>query len=197
MTNENRHETPTNTDIKCSVRIKKSGKSYRIFNKKSNLIEIELKDVYFKFGIEDYKSKKVLNIYIDKHNDAYSNDDYNNIADLCSYVANVKKLKDDVYEFRRLGLDGKGFQTPIKDIKEYGKDIISLRTYLDYNVDMCMKGVFGSLDPSTDIKGYRGDVTLFIKTLWTTNNNYGVIIYTKIIDLDRRVKEPIMDKKEK
>jgi hypothetical protein len=39
----------------------------------------------------------------------------------------------------------------------------------------------------TDLTDYKANVELTIKTLWTTNNNFGIIIYTDEIKLLNKV----------
>jgi hypothetical protein len=169
------------------IKVKKTKKNNIIFTSDSKTIMIELKNVYLKFGIEEYNGKNILNIYVDKESDDYTNEDYNNIMDVCNYVKKVQKLGDDFMESRKLGLAGKGFQSPLKNIKEHGKKILSIRTYLDYNIDISLDGSFGSLESDYDMTGYKADVVINIKTLWTTDNNYGTIIYTSNVKLLKKV----------
>ena len=174
---------------KKRIFIKKNGKNLTILNEKKKYIRLRLKDVFLKFGIEDYNKNKILNIYVNRENDSYSNEDFNTIADVYNYVKSVAKLAKDPKYCAAYGLDGKGFSYPLKKKNENGVKIVNVRTYLARNVEISLKGRTGSLGTDFDISGYLADIDIVIKTLWKTNNNFGVIIYTENIELNKKIKK--------
>jgi hypothetical protein len=166
--------------------IRKTGKSYSILDKNNKPIEKKLKDVYLKFGIEDYNGNKILNIYIDRNNENYSNDEANDVKDIYHYVKEVSKFTKDPFNAKRYKFEGKGFKYPLKKKEEDGVKLVIIRTYLSRNVDITIKNMIGTLDTSHDISGYMADVELTIKTLWSTSTDIGVIIYTDSIKLNKK-----------
>ena len=80
-------------------------------------------------------------------------------------------------------MSNKEFDNPIKIDEKFGTNIIVLRTYLDYNYSIKMEGILGELEQNTNISNYYANINISIKTVWTTLNNYGLIIYTNDINL--------------
>ena len=175
----------TQNDL-SKLQLKKLNKTNSmIFDGAGQLIKINLNNVFLKFGIEKYNSKHILNIYVDKND---NNEEYNKVIDIFNVGMKVKKLQNNGFEARRHNLEGKGYQSALTDITEFGKDITSIRTYLNYDAKISMKGSLGSLDFDTDISNYKSNVSLTIKTIWNTDNNFGLIIYTDEIILLNKIK---------
>ena len=168
--------------------IRKSGKTFVILDNKQNPIRKKLKDVYFKFGIEEYNGNKILNIYINRNNENYSNNEYNDVIDIYNYIKEVSKFAKDPFYAKRYKFEGKGFKYPLKKREEEGVKLVILRTYLSRNVEITMKDLAGTIDTNYNITGYIADVELTIKTLWTTSTDMGVIIYVDSILLKKKYK---------
>lgn len=168
------------------IKLKKlNKKASMIFDNRGNLIRMSLKNVFLKFGIENYNSKHILNICVDKNE---NNEEYNKIINIINIECKIKKFQNDIIESRKHNFDGKGFQSVITNLSEFGKDITTLRTYMNYDAKIITKGSLGYLDFSTDISNYKADVDITVKTVWNTDNNFGLIIYTDGIKLLNKVK---------
>ena len=166
-------------DFKLKLKkIKKN--NFHLFDNNNNLLLFNLENCYLKFGIENYNDNKILNIFIKKDN---NNNNYNNIVTIINIINKVKNLNKNDIANRKYELEEKGFQSPLKEINELDQDILVLRTYLDYKCDISVKNILGNLNIDDDISKKNANIELIVKNMWTTNNNYGVIIYTKKIEI--------------
>jgi hypothetical protein len=181
-----------NTNFKKKkVRLKNSKRGSQIFDENGKKIKFTLRNVYLKFGFENYNGNKILNILVNKDPNKKGdegNEEYNKLASIYNYVKSVENTGKDFIEAKRNNIEGKGFMTPLEDTNEYGHCFTKIRTYMSYSADIMMKGGFAPLEPATDITGYMADVDVEIKTMWKTNNNYGVTIYTTNVELIKRIK---------
>ena len=159
-----------------------------LYNAKGKRMRFSLKNVFLKHGLENYNEHMILNIYVSK--DVDSNEEYNKVIDMVNVTKNVKNMpKVDKFE-KRFNLKGKTFTSPIKEEKDYGQDVFIIRTYLNHKGKILMDSHMGIVDVNynvTDLTDYKANVELTIKTLWTTNNNFGIIIYTDEIKLLNKV----------
>jgi len=174
----------TKSNDKYNINLKKTSNknNFLIFNN-NQIINLNLNNVFLKFGIEDYNKKKILNLFINM-DDSIDNDNYNTKIDLINIVNKIKELKNDNLKSNIYNLSNKEFDNPIKKIDEkFGTNVIVLRTYLDYNYSIKMDGILGELEQNTNISNYYANINISIKTVWTTHNNYGLIIYTNDINL--------------
>ena len=167
----------------CNINLKKTSNknNFLIFNN-NQIINLNLNNVFLKFGIEDYNKKKILNLFINMDN-SVDNDNYNNKINLINIVNQIKNLKNDNLKSNIYNLSNKEFDNPIKIDEKFGTNIIVLRTYLDYNYSIKMEGILGELEQNTNISNYYANINISIKTVWTTHNNFGLIIYTNHINL--------------
>ena len=170
---------------KLTVGFKKTNdKNYTLFNENNKEFNYTLKNVYLKFGIEKYNDNNILNIFFDKEK-SENNENYNSFSEICSIISKVSKITENKFDAVRYNCDGKGFQSPIKNEDDQYTEI---RTYLSKNVDIFYKDMLGSLNINVDISKSFANVDLCIKTLWITENNFGVIIYVKKIELLKKIK---------
>lgn len=179
-------EEPKRRSHKKKIQIKKHKDSCVIFSSKGEVINMDLKGVYLPHGIEKYNGKHILNIYADKNSD---NDEHNKLVEIINTCSQVERLQDNEFDAKRYNIKGKGYISPLTEQEEYGKDTLAIRTYMNYNAKVSLPGAFGYLDFDTDITRYRADVNVTVKSIWTTDNNYGLIIYTNSINLLNRVKK--------
>ena len=171
------------------IMLKKSGKNFLIFNN-GEVIKKTIKDVYLKFGIENYNENKILNIYVNKNNDKYTNDEYNNVIDIYNHIKTISRFTKEPCNARKYKFDNKIFKYPLKKKTENGVNLVIIRSYLSHNVEIYTKDK-KKLDNNANIIGYMADVNIVIKTLWKTSTNIGVIIYTEVIKLKEKIEEQL------
>jgi hypothetical protein len=166
------------------IKIKRlSNKNLLLFNEDNTLIKFTLNNVFLKFGIEKYNNNHILNIYVNKNDD---NNEYNKIIDIVGIESKVKNTQKSIIDSRRYNIEGKGYKSSLTDIKEYGKDITSVRTYMNHNAEILFPGAFCSVGFDSDISGYIADIEITVKNVWITDNNFGLIIYTDKIKLIKK-----------
>jgi hypothetical protein len=166
------------------IKIKKlNNKSLLLFNTDNSIIKYTLNNVYLKFGIEKYNNNHILNIYIDKND---NNEEYNKVVDIVGIEANIKNTQKSIVDSRRYNIEGKGYKSLLTDVKEYGKDITCIRTYMNHNAEILFPGAFCSVGFDTNIAGYKADLEITVKNVWITDNNFGLIIYTDKINLTKK-----------
>ena len=167
------------------IKIKKlNNKSLLLFNTDNSMIKFTLNNVYLKFGIEKYNNNHILNIYVDKHD---NNEEYNKVIDIVGIESNVKNTQKSIVDSRRYNLEEKGYKSSLNDVKEYGKEITCIRTYMNHNAEILFPGAFCSAGVDANISGYKADIDITVKNVWITDNNFGIIIYTDKINLIKRV----------
>ena len=168
-------------DDEYKLKLKKLKKnSFQLFDSDSKLINFNLENCYLKFGIENYNDKKILNIFIKKEN---TNENYNKIVSIINIVNKIKNLNKNDIANRKYDICEKGFQSPLKEITEFDKDILVIRTYLDYKCNISVKDILGNLSLDEDLSKKYANINIIIKNMWTTDNNYGIVIYTNNIEL--------------
>jgi len=167
--------------------VKKIGKNFLIYSRKGELIKKSLKDVYLKFGIEDYNKNKILNIYVNRNNEEYTNEEYNNVIDIYNYIKEIALFTKEPCNITRYKFENKTFKYPLKKKREDGLNLIIIRTYLSRNVKIYMQDKRIDQNENIDIKGYKADIEIVIKTLWKTSTHIGVVIYTELIILKDKI----------
>ena len=166
------------------IKIKKLNKtSLLLFNSDSSMIKFTLSNVYLKFGIEKYNNTYILNIHVDKND---NNEEYNKVIDIVGIEGNVKNTQQSVIDSRRYNIEGKGYKSSLTDIKECGKEITSIRTYMNHNAEILFPGASLPIGFDSDISGYKADVDITVKNVWITDNNFGLIIYTDKVKLIKK-----------
>jgi hypothetical protein len=167
-----------------TIKLKKLNKhKYLILNSKGKKFNITLTNVFLKFGIEEYNSNYILNIFIKKNDD---NSNYNKLIKIINIISKIERLSNDELRAVRYNIHNKKYISPIIDNK-FDKNCVILRTYVDYNCAINIANIFMPLDKSTDISNYNSNINITVQTMWNTDTNYGVTIYTNKIFLLEKV----------
>lgn len=150
--------------------------NYPIIDKNNNRLSIEIKNCRCPFGIEEYNKHKILNIMIDPKK---SNDHFN-------LITSLKNLENDL---SKSNIQDRDIFKDIENKKYYS--ILKYNPNNDnYFLRTCILGLpniytiinekkFPVLE--SDIKNKNININLDFGTLWTTDIDYGILLYTKDI----------------
>lgn len=163
---ESNLESESNLNLKgddFKFKLNRTTNNYSIYDKNGKRIQLTIKNVYLKFGLESYNNSEILNI---------------EIRDRSNYHMNTILILKD--------LDNKLHSILNTDLEYY--HIINqtkprrymVRTYLKNGAKITHSKYVGTFD-KTNLKHTYCDITLELGSIWFTDEKYGCTIYVSSI----------------
>lgn len=163
---------------KIQLSFKKLKKDKFLIFDNNESVKIKLNNCFIKFGIESYNSNKILNFTVNKNT---SPEQYNNLTYIQNILNIINNLKEDVVDKSKYNINNKNFISPLKKTELTDINNLSFRTYLNHNINITNQS--SPLSSCSDIKNNFADITITLKNMWNTNDNFGVTVFTDIIQV--------------
>ena len=167
-----------------NMMITKKGKSYIAYilemGKQFVPLKFQFNNVKIPFGIEKYNYKYIINIEFIKNNKHLNY--VNNIRAIDNVMKHLYENKDDYNKISN------GFKEDIKDkqysscLREKVKMNPLLRTHFRMKSNKIIKKI-NNTDNIMNLKNKFCNIEIELVNIWTTQYNYGFVIYINSIDV--------------
>jgi hypothetical protein len=151
--------------------------NFIMLNNTKSRNNIILKNVKIPFGYEKYKNDIILNIEIDPKTDKT----HNNYYIILSTFENEFTNKNDLSKLIRYDIEDKTYYPNMRESKD--GFIIRTHIYEKPEIFSMIGGTYKMLMTSMDLKKTYVDIELELRTLWITNDNYGITWSVKKIEI--------------